>query len=477
MRATHIMQHLTHHGVQATNCYPATLGDMPDSPRLLRRLLAGIVMVARSPITVWAAFVLAHLWLGLLNLYASGLPLGDVTIVYKFWADQAMVADFWVGIDSVWVYPIVAIVPMLASAAFGPTFYASTWLTMVMLLNAVAFALLTGWGRSRVHTAIAWWWVAFLVLLGPVAVGRIDSITIPLAIIGVLLIARRPRVAAVILTVATWIKVWPAALLVAAVVAGWDRWRVVTAAVATSGVIMAVALVFGSGANVFSFVTQQTGRGLQIESPISTFWLWQVYARVPDTFVSYDANILTYQVQGAGVDVASAIMTPVLGIIAIAVCGLGVLAVRNRAVVTEVVPPLALALVTTLIAFNKVGSPQFMTWLAVPIILGLATHAAGHGPSFRIPAFIVAALAALTQVIYPYLYLWLLNVNPVMLLVLSARNLLLFVLLGWAIAALVQCARPGVIHDVIDNESDWLPAVWPLGSDRDSLELKPKARE
>ena len=59
------------------------------------------------PITLWVAFVLLHFWLGMLNLYAPGLPLGDVSIVYKFWMDQAFVADYWVGIDSGWVYPIM----------------------------------------------------------------------------------------------------------------------------------------------------------------------------------------------------------------------------------------------------------------------------------------------------------------------------------------------------------------------------------
>ena len=155
--------------------------------------------VVRSPAAVWAAFILAHLWLGLLNLYSPGLPLGDVTIVYKFWMDQATTAGFWVGIDSVWVYPVVALVPMLIATVFGPDQYGATWLTMIMVLDAVAFGFITGWGRSRERVGVAWWWVAFLVVLGPIALGRIDSVTVPLALVGVTLIATRPRAAAVIL--------------------------------------------------------------------------------------------------------------------------------------------------------------------------------------------------------------------------------------------------------------------------------------
>ena len=47
----------------------------------------------------------------------------------------------------------------------------------------------------------------------------------------------------------------------------------------------------------------------------------------------------------------------------------------------ELLPPLALAITTALILFNKVGSPQFVTWLAVPIVLradGVASPGAGR---------------------------------------------------------------------------------------------------
>ena len=56
-------------------------------------------------------------------------------------------------------------------------------------------------------------------LLGPIAVARIDSFTIPIAVIGMLLLATAPKVAGMLLTIAAWIKVWPAALIAAAVVA------------------------------------------------------------------------------------------------------------------------------------------------------------------------------------------------------------------------------------------------------------------
>lgn len=397
----------------------------------------------RNPIALWAGFVLAHLWLGMLALYAPGQPLGDVTSVYKFWiVDYAFAGHGWVGIDTVWVYPIVAIVPMIAAAAFGPDLYASTWLSLVMVVDAIAFALVVVRGRRLDAPAAGWWWIGFLVLLGPVAVGRIDAITVPVALLGMLVLLTRPALAGALLAVATWIKVWPAALVAAVVLVLRDRVRVLLGAIAVSLVVLIVALALGAGANVFSFVTQQTSRGLQIESVLATPWMWDATLGEGHSRVYYDLSILTFQLQGPGVSVA-AIATPLLAVAALALLGLGALALRRGREAGEILPPLVLALTVALILFNKVGSPQFVTWLAVPIVFGMLSHAAGASRSFRAPAALGLAIAGLTQVIYPYLYHeFTVGVpNLLMVMVLTGRNILYVALFAWALVALVDVVR------------------------------------
>ncbi|NYF10294.1 hypothetical protein HDC94_001450 [Leifsonia sp. AK011] len=424
-------------------------------PRGLRVIRA----IVDSQLALWIAFAIVQLWLGFLALYAPGLPLGDVTLVYKFWVEQALDNGFWVGIDSAWVYPILALGPMLAAAALGMEQYGATWISIVIILNAVAMAFLTGWGRRPERTVVGWWWVAFLALLGPIALSRIDSITVPVAIIGVLLLATRPLLASVILAIATWIKVWPAALLLAAVVALRDRLKVVAGAVGTTLVVLVGALAVGGSASILSFITEQTGRGLQIEAPISMLWMWMTRAGVPGTRVYYDQNILTYQVVGPGWSTAASVMTPIMAVAVAAIVLLGVRALRAGASPGDLLPPLALALVTALIAFNKVGSPQFVSWLAVPVVLGLATSAAGLGRSFRTPASLLLVIGALTHLIYPYFYGWLLALDVPMLSVLTARNVLYFVLLGWAITSIVTAPRWS-FHGGVDQVDG---AAWPLG--------------
>jgi hypothetical protein len=421
-----------------------------------------VTAILRHPIALWVGFAVAHLWLGMLALYAPGQPLGDVTSVYKFWiVDYALAGHGWVGIDTVWVYPILAIVPMIAAAAFGPDLYASTWLTLVMIADAVAFAAVLTIGRRHGVAHPGWWWLGFLVALGPVAVGRVDSITVPIAMLGMLVVLSRPALAGVLLTVAAWIKVWPAALVAAVVLAVRGRVRVIVGAAATTAAVLIVVIALGGAGNVFSFISQQTGRGLQIEAVIATPWMWDATLGAGHSRVYYDTSILTFQLQGNGVATAAGVATPLLALAAVVLLGLGFLAVRRGREPGEVLPPLALALTLAMIIFNKVGSPQFVGWLAVPIVFGLLTHASGAGHPFRVPAVLGLVIAGLTQIFYPYLYTDLLAAKLSMVIVLTARNLLYVALFAWAVVALTDVVRRRRVDGDEPPESaalDWMHA-------------------
>jgi len=379
---------------------------------------------------LWGGFALVHGVLVWLCLVAHGWPLGDVEVVYRGWADGAAAGTI-PGVTTEFVYPILALLPISAALTFGGGFYVATWLGLIVLLDAAAFQVLLGRRDPRAVSA-AWWWLGFLLLLGPIALARIDSVTVPIVIVALLLVGSRPAWGTLLLVIATWVKVWPAAAIAALAVASKERRRVLAVAVGASAAIVAVALGLGSGANVFSFVTAQTNRGIQIESPVSTVWMWLAALHVPGSFLYYDQQILTFQVTGSGIDVGIALMTPLLAVMSAAVLLLGVLAHRRGTAFAELFPVLVLALVLTLIAFNKVGSPQFMSWLAAPVILGLVLR----GTAWRTPAILATVLAALTQLVYPHLYDWLLAAEPPMVLVLTIRNLLEFVLLGWAVGRL-----------------------------------------
>lgn len=382
-------------------------------------------------------FLVVHVGLSWLCLNAPGLPLGDVTLVYRPWSLQLAAGSSVVGIDTDWVYPLLAHLPMQLALVAGDAAYGVTWLVLMTVLDAVAFAVLLGDGSSRRRLAAAWWWIAYIAVLGPISLGRIDSVTVPLAVTAVLIVMRRPAAASLLLAVATWMKVWPAAVIAAAVVTLSSRWRIVFWGAALSFVVLLTGLVLGGGGHVLSFLTEQSGRGLQIEAPVSLIWVWQAAAGVEGAFIYYDQAILTFQVAGAGVDVAIALMTPLLVIVFAGVVLVGVFAVRAGAPVIRVLPSLSLALVVVLIAVNKVGSPQYLTWLIAPVVLGIAWQ----GRRFTTPAVIALGLGALTHLVYPYLYGLLLAAWPPMVAILTLRNVGYLVLLWWCVAELLRARR------------------------------------
>lgn len=394
----------------------------------LRRWLGGRA-------ALWTAFVVVHGLVVWLNLEAPGLPMGDVTGVYRIWAENAAHGWLRMGIDAPWVYPILAFAPMAAALVFGQAYVAQTWLAIVVLLDAIAFSILIGRATlSRPRRLAAWWWLAFIALLGPIALGRIDAITVPFAITGLLWAAGRPRVAATLLTIGAWVKVWPAALIAALVIAARRRLEVVTVAVVLSIGILGVSLLAGSGMNAIGFIAEQAGRGLQIEAPAAVFWLWQIVAGSRSVRIVYDRDILTFQIAGPGADAAAAVTTPLMIVGVLVVVVLGVRAARRGAPIGRLLAPLSLAFVVVLMLANKVGSPQFVTWLAAPVVLGVVLRPA----RFLVPAALAAAVALFTQIIYPYWYGWLLIANPAFVFLLTVKVALLVALLAWALRAVWQ---------------------------------------
>jgi len=403
-----------------------------------------------APATLWFGFVAVHAWVSWLGMFGPGYPLGDISGVYTFWAGHAYAGDFIVGITTPWVYPIVALVPILVSGGFGMDAYVPVFLLLVALVDGVVFGFLIGRRRDALRAAAAWWWLALLICLGPVSLGRIDAIATPVALLGLLFVVSRPRAAGALLAIATWIKVWPAALIGAALIALRDRKAVFIGALITSGAVVAISLVLGSGLNILSFVTQQTSRGLQIESPAATAYLWQAYLGVPQVGVYFDDLILTYQVSAPGVEIVGALTSVLMALVTLALVALGIYGSRRGADQRTVLFALALAFTVELIAFNKVGSPQFMCWLAAPLAVGIA-----HGVrEFRIPAVIALVLAALTQAIYPYGYEGLLRAEIPMLWTISIRNVLEFVLLGFAVRMLWRAVMPAGLNSSVEQSSN-----------------------
>lgn len=416
---------------------------------------------------LWIAFLVVHLVVAMLGWWQPNAPMGDVYLVYDPWSAAALNGGMSggnnvgiVGITVPWVYPQLALLPMVLAKAFAwISGYIVGWAILVTVVDALAFALLIGRGRSVGRNRAGWFWLAFILLLGPVGLYRLDGFTVPLVLAGCLWLVGRPWLGASLLAIAAWIKVWPAALIAAAFVAVRRRMAVVGGVAIVSVVVLATVFVLGGGAFVLGFIGDQTGRGLQIEAPISTFYMWRAAFLLPDSAINYDPDMLTFQVTGPGLNAVIAIMTPLLALAELAVAGLGAYKAWKGASFVRLFPVLALGLVLAFIVFNKVGSPQYISWIVVPLIVGLVID---RRRWFK-PAMLGLGIAALTQAIYPLAYggLMLKWPEPFSVLLLTVRNGLLVVLFVWAVMLLVKVpahvrAAAPVIADaaLVDSRAD-----------------------
>ncbi|WP_349426848.1 hypothetical protein [Microbacterium sp. LWS13-1.2] len=394
---------------------------------------------------VWAAFVLVHavvIWLGFAADHAASW---DVDQLYRWWAGRTLMGGAIPGITEEWVYPPPALLPILLVGAFsGLVDYTLGWGLLVTALDAAAFAVLLGNARSRGRLVAAWFWLAAILALGGVGMFRLDAVTVPLAVAGGLWLVGRPWLGSALLAVATWIKVWPAALLASAVIAVRRRSAVVGGVAIVSAVVVIAALLAGGGGHLLGFVGDQTSRGLQIEAPVSTVYMMLAAAGVPDATIFYDRDLITFQVTGPGVDPVIAVMTPVLIAGMLAIAAVGAVKAWRGASFVALFPPLAAALVLGFIVLNKVGSPQYMTWLVAPVVAGLVLQVR----RWRRPAVLTLVILALTQLIFPVWYDAILTLMPAAVALLVVRNVLLVGLFAWVVVRLarVRVRRPVLLR-------------------------------
>jgi hypothetical protein len=388
-------------------------------------------------------FILVHL---VFLIFAASLSLrGEAfsdTFIYRDWAMAGFDDANLSGGPSPWVYPILALIPMAIAGLAGPGPFFFLWVLMTTLLDGWALLKLTERGRNAEAIPAGWWWLAFTFLMGWLGFARVDGLTAPLVLVALAYGVNRPFIASVLLAVGTWVKVWPAAVMLALFAVVRNRILVVLAGLATTAGVVALAAAVGSVPRLLNFLTQQGDRGMQLEATFTTPWLWLSVLNVGGSRMYMNTDINSMQVDGPGTEVMSVLMQPLLILAALLVAGLTFWALHNGKISggvdrTELLLAGALTLATAFVVFNKVGSPQFMVWLAPAVAVGLA-----HSwRDWRVPAVMLIVIAVATYFIYPLFYDALSHNNPWMALVLTIRNVLLVVLFLWSVRRLYSLGR------------------------------------
>lgn len=378
---------------------------------------------------ILTAFAAVHALFLLLLIprIAGGETYGDVSL-YREWAYRGLDEGIWQGIDVAWVYPIAAMFPMVGAAALGPEQYMLGWFLLCSVLNFAAVLALMNSRAAPFGWQSAYLWVLLTAILGPLVFSRVDGISAPLVVVGLTLARSRPAVGSFLLSLATWIKVWPAGVLLALVVSSKARLRVVVVGAALSA-FMVVGVVAGGGAkHLFGFIQAQDDRGMQLEAPLTTPGLWQAVLHL-GTHVHANYAIATMEIRGAWAAPVSALMNPLLTLSVVLIALLVVLGVNRGADRQDLLMVGALSLVSAMIVFNKVGSPQFMIWLTAVICVG----GAFYGRVWAFPIVSITVIGILTTLVYPLLYVQLFTaLNPGVAALLTLRNALVILVFSWA---------------------------------------------
>ena len=388
---------------------------------------------------LWAAIVVVHVWL----IYEAQnnpqtAPFNDVNL-YGFWADQWNQGQL-LGLNQPWVYPFVAMGPiLLAKLLGGANGILFGWLTLIGVLNFIGLSAIVDWGQEgkRAYRA-AYFYLVFLALLGPVAIGRIDSAATFLAMLGLVQLYRdRLQLAMAFFTMGAWVKIWPVAPALALYAAAKSKIRLLAVALGVSLAVIGFGFIHGGDQNIFGFITTQGNRGLQVESSAATFWVWAANQGLPGAGIYFDNALVTNQVSGAGTaEVAGLLGFVMAGALAVTAL-LAFKAYRVGADTKELFVVASLTATLDLIVFNKVGSPQFEGWLAVPLMAGILLHL----PKWRLPLLMGLSIALLTNLIYPVFYMSLMIAGDLGVWLLTLRNGALVALLVWANLRLTKLGK------------------------------------
>ncbi|HZA72985.1 MAG TPA: glycosyltransferase family 87 protein [Propionibacteriaceae bacterium] len=414
------------------------IGSLEEQPRTRLRRLGDWYDRHRGVRSIVVSWLVTRTLSLLVLLAAERYITGDV-----FYYHRKLAALFDVGLGQTlneYPTPVVWILLLPYGAGAGTrTGYLAGFLVFMLALDAVfTYALYRSAGRR--HDRAVDFWVLFPPLVGALGYLRFDMLPAVLAG-GALLAARtRPWVTGALTGLGAAIKLWPALLIPSFLAHKPDRRPAGIAFVVVGFGLAAVSLVAGGMTRLFSPLTWQSGRGLQIEA-IWSIPLMAARALRPDAWVVRISRYQAYEIFGPGVElwVGVSNVATVIGLAVLAV--LFVRAFRAGGGTPVAVAFLVLTTIAVMIVTNKTLSPQYLLWLGGPgAALLLLRHRAtpAERPAIRHTAYALLALALLTHLVYPTLYNGLLGrTGPAMLviatIVTAVRNLGLLAFTGYVV--------------------------------------------
>ena len=308
--------------------------------------------------------------------------------LYDSWAANLTYSYFiLLEQDPRWQYPPLAALVFLLGYLIAEKTVGFVLLALVA--DLLIFTMLARRSKQESNFLPALIWVVAPLVMGPIILGRFDVFPTLAAVFALLHVSSTKKFGAAV-AIGAHLKVWPILLLLATPSGKFAR--VATWFAATFGMGSLLLNLWWNG-NLFSFLGNQSSRGLQIESVGALpFQIWNAGPGSVASAVQFG----TIEVVAARTGTASLVVT----LVGLALIGVLVFwRVTGRLANAE---PADIALTAVLISIltSRVLSPQYMVW-----VFGLIAVAAFRPQqNFRKILIMISISAGLGQLIYPFLY-------------------------------------------------------------------------
>lgn len=394
--------------------FAAATGGLKKRHRLTA--LAASWLLTRA-LMLWALTHSGNRWLG------EGKVTREVWNLYHHWYGILVHGTFPTH-DTLWQYPPGAGVVILSPALLPGLTYFQAFVVLTLAADAVTTVALARAGRSRTRSlAGAALWVLGLPLLLNIPLARYDIQVTALAVLALLVLVRFPRVGGALAALGALVKVWPVLVLLGTPKGRPTRSAWTAAAVTALSVL---ALLAASFHHPFSFLREQGGRGVQIESLGGTVLLFATRAGWPGE-VRYQYGAMEFT--GPYV---STIAHVSLGLTAVALTLLVWWRLRCRHRTPATPYDAALCAVLLFTVTSRVISPQYMIWLIGLSAVCLTSRSTAQRP---VVALVMAA-SAVSAVVYPGMYSQVMSCTWAGCALMLVRNGLLLTAAVWSFARL-----------------------------------------
>lgn len=403
-------------------------GIVLSMPRIPLLLSAAIAWVITRAAMVWFSLAQHEQW-GDVKYYLDGLHLES--------AGQRALGE----------YPDATVIPLRFIGWFTDDLEAFT--TGVIVFCLLMDAALSWWLACQPRWQGFIFWILFGMFIGPVMIARLDLLPGVLVAGAAVWIGRSPRVAAVLLGLATAVKLWPLALATGLVGSWRSRctWTRLAWWAATVAAITLLTTITSGWWRVLSPLQYQTDRGLQSETLFATPFIW-LAAFNENWDIEYSAS-KSFEVLGTGVGFALIVST----VATAGVAAFGLVVTARRFFITGGQDPVAtraywLALVLLIVVTAKVFSPQYLLWFG-PLIAVMIALDGGASRHLRVIGWLMVIAAGFTSWFFPLLFDYFIEDTPSLLsvAVLTARNILMLAVTvlacRWAVVALATEKNPG----------------------------------